>query len=159
MSLRGEVPDLAQGEDENDDVCCDIRYGVADEEMLGIYALRFGIHFVPETVNGIAREDGDEDDGNPPCNDHCLHNVGRELEFGDGEDSAVKGEDGEFDREDGGAVEEFIGKEAVFRRQIWVLLRAMLPLMNKRVYLEVLRYIFERDSGDVFPRSEMCHLH
>ena len=39
MSLRVEVPDFAQGEDENDDVCCDIRYGVADEELLGIYAL------------------------------------------------------------------------------------------------------------------------
>ena len=39
MSLRVEVPDLPQGEDENDDICCDVRYGVADEEMLGVYAL------------------------------------------------------------------------------------------------------------------------
>ena len=39
MALRVEVPDLSQGEDENDDVCCDIRHGVADEEMLGVNAL------------------------------------------------------------------------------------------------------------------------
>ena len=43
-----------------------------------------------------------------------MHNVGGELEFGDGEDSAVEGEDGEFDGEDGGAVEEFVGEEALF---------------------------------------------
>ena len=32
-------------------------------------------------------------------------------------------------------------------------------IAEERVYLEVLRYIFEWDSGDVFPRSKMCHLH
>lgn len=39
MALRVEVPDLAQGKDENDDVRRDVRDGVADEEMLGVYAL------------------------------------------------------------------------------------------------------------------------
>ena len=32
-------------------------------------------------------------------------------------------------------------------------------IAEQRVYLEVLRYIFEWDSGDVFPGSKMCHLH
>ena len=39
MALRVEVPDLAQGEDEDDNVRCDVRDGVADEEMLGVDAL------------------------------------------------------------------------------------------------------------------------
>ena len=66
--------------------------------MLSVYALGFRIYFIPETVDGIAGKDGEQDDGYPPCNYHCLHNVCGELEFGDGEDSAVEGEDGELDR-------------------------------------------------------------
>ena len=97
MSLRVEAPDLSQGKDQNDNVCCDIRYGVADKEMLSVYALGFGIPFIPETIDGIAGENGDQDDRDPPCNDHSLHDVRGELEFGHGEDSAVKGENGELD--------------------------------------------------------------
>ena len=97
MSLRVEMPDLSQGKYEDDDICCDIRYGVADEKMLSVYAFRFGKQFIPETVDGVAGEDGDQDDCNPPCNDYSLHNVCGELELGDGEDPAVEGEHGEFD--------------------------------------------------------------
>ncbi len=90
MSLRVEAPDLSQGKDENDNVGHDIRHGVADEEMLGVYALGSGVRFIPETVDWIAGKDGDQDDGDPPCNDHCLHDIRGELEFSDGKDSAVE---------------------------------------------------------------------
>lgn len=114
MALRVEVPNLSQGKNENDDVRCDVRYGVADEEMLSVYTLGFGVHFIPETVDGIAGEDGDQDDRDPPCNNHSLHDVRSELEFRHGEDSAVKGENGELDCQDGGAVEKLVCKEALF---------------------------------------------
>lgn len=90
MALRVEVPDLSQGKNENDDIRRDVRYGVADEEMLSVYARGFCVHFIPETVDGIAGEDGDQDDRDPPGNDHSLYNVRSELEFGHGEDSAVE---------------------------------------------------------------------
>lgn len=32
-------------------------------------------------------------------------------------------------------------------------------LKKESIYLEVLRYVFEWDGGDVLPRSKMCHLH
>lgn len=82
--------------------------------MLSVYALGFCKHFVPETVDGIAGEDGDQDDRDPPCNNHSLHNVRSELELRHGENSAVEGENGELDGQDGGAVEELICKEALF---------------------------------------------
>lgn len=114
MALRVEVPDLSQGKNENDDIRYDVRYGVADEEMFSVYATGFCIRFIPETVDGIAGEDGDQDNRDPPCNNHSLHNVRSELEFRHGEDSAVEGENGELDCQDGGAVEELVGKEALF---------------------------------------------
>lgn len=66
--------------------------------MLGVYAFGFGVNLILETVDGFAREGGDEDDGYRPRNYHPLHNVRGELGIKDGEDSAVKGEDGEFGR-------------------------------------------------------------
>ena len=65
--------------------------------MLRVDALGFGVDLVPEAVDGVAGEDGHQDDGDPPCDDDCLHNVRCELELGDGEDAAVEGEDGELD--------------------------------------------------------------
>ena len=59
MSLRVEAPDLSQGKDEDDDVRCDIRYGVADEEMLGVDAFGLRVELVPESIDRVAGEDGD----------------------------------------------------------------------------------------------------
>ena len=157
MALRVEVPDLAQGQDEDDDVGRDVRDRVPDEEMLRVDAFRFRVDFVPEPVDGVAGEDGDDDDGDPPGDDDALHDVGRELEFGDGEDAAVEGEDGEFDGEDGGAVEEFVGEEAlvcVVRYRC-----SMFAVAGEEANLEVFWDIFEGDGGDVFSGSEMGHFH
>lgn len=121
MSLRVEVPDLSQGKNENDNIRCDIRYGAADKEMLHVYALGFCIQFIPETIDRIAGKGGNQDDCDPPCNDHSLHGVRDNFDFGDGEDSAVKGKDRELDCQYSGGVEEFVGKEALFRSQKRVL--------------------------------------
>lgn len=89
MPLRVEAPNFSQRKDEDDDVRYDVRYSVADEEMLGVDALGFCVYLVPESIDGIARENGDQDDGDPPRNDHGLHDVRRESELRDGKDSAV----------------------------------------------------------------------
>lgn len=137
MPLRVEAPDLPQREDEDDNVGHDVGHGVADEEVLRVDARGLRIRLIPESVDGVAREDGDEDHRDPLRHDDRLHNVGRELELGHGEDAAVEGQDGELDGEDGGAVEEFVGEEALcgfepfVRQQVCSFVRAFLFLGEK----------------------------
>ena len=66
--------------------------------MLSVYTFGFGICLIPEPIDGIAGEDGDQDDRYPPSNNHSLDNVGRELKSRDCKDSAIEGEHRELDR-------------------------------------------------------------
>lgn len=93
-------PDLLHGHDQDGDVGDDVGHGIADEGALEVDALARHPR-LPGDVDGVALEDADEDDGDPPRRHGAADDVGRDLEAAAGEDAQVHGQQRELDERHG----------------------------------------------------------
>lgn len=93
-------PDLLHGHDEDGDVGDDVRHGVPDERSLEVDALARHPR-LPRDVDGVALEDADEDDGDPPRQHGAPDEVGGDLEAAAREDAQVHLEQRELDERHG----------------------------------------------------------
>lgn len=101
LSGRGvQRPDLLDGHDQDGDVGDDVGHRVADEGALKVDALA-GHPRLPRDVDGVALEDADEDDGDPPRQHGAPDDVGGDLEAAAGEDAQVHLQQRELDERHG----------------------------------------------------------
>lgn len=93
-------PDLLDGHDQDGDVGDNIGHRVPDEGALEVDALAWH-PWLPRHIDGVALEDADEDDGDPPPQHNTPDNIRRDLEAAAGEDAQIHPQQREFDERHG----------------------------------------------------------
>ena len=147
VSGYAKTPYHPNRKEENDDISYNVGDSIPDEKSLGIYTSRLD-RSVPEAIDGMAGEDGNQDNSDPPSDNDYHDDRGQDLEFRHCEDSSIEGENTQLDGKNCRRIDKLVCKKTLLSGPEHLCLSGF---ASERTYLEIEWDVPQRHSSHMLP--------